>query len=780
MSTPESGNGKIIELQTAQLAPAPLALVVADRHSNRIHLEDFLTQRGYAVTLLDGSTEIQPDVIARGYSVAFIETDLPRGAGYALVETLRAQSGAWRYIPVIAVGATLTTRDRIKCRAMGFSDIMLAPIDQTELQRITRAWLGEDGVPEQQGAQEQFNSVALLDICRRLHDAESEHAPAKAAKAFRELEAEISQRQARMPGPRAPRPSAAEIHALRRRKANILVVEDDKSTLLTIKRVLEKQNYTVIEAGDLQEAMKVCEQTLPDLVLLDAILPDGTGFELCDRLKRLPGATELPVLFVTSLTDDQSIRRAFAAGAIDYIPKPIHFDTLTRRIHTVLNARHAEAQVRELSLRDTITELPNRADFRNRLTSMISRAAATRHQLAVMFLDLDRFKFVNETLGHDVGDLLLSAVGNRLQAAIRSTDLVARLGGDEFGLVLDQIDGPAVAAAVAETIKSSLSSPFNVLNQEIFISASIGIAVYPGDAKDSGVLMKKADTAMSRAKINATGSQFYESGMERSSSRRLMLEADLRRALEREEFVLHYQPQIDLRSRRCVGMEALIRWQHPVNGMVPPNDFIPIAEDTGIICDIGAWALTRACQDLKDWRMVGDAPEYVAVNLSSRQLDRADLINTVTEALRTTGLPASALELEITESAVMKREELVINTLQGLKDTGVRLAIDDFGTGYSSFLYLKRFPLDVLKIDRSFISDLSSDPESTELIKGMLALAHALQLSVVAEGLETVEQMAFLTAQNCDLAQGYLISKPIPIDELREQYQVMDTAYQVV
>ncbi|NNL99942.1 MAG: bifunctional diguanylate cyclase/phosphodiesterase, partial [Gammaproteobacteria bacterium] len=401
-----------------------------------------------------------------------------------------------------------------------------------------------------------------------------------------------------------------------------------------------------------------------------------------------------------------------------------------------------------------------------------------RHQLAVMFLDLDRFKFVNETLGHDVGDLLLSAVADRLQAAIRSTDLVARLGGDEFGLVLDQIDSPAVAAAVAETIKGSLSSPFNVLEQEIFISASIGIAVYPSDATDSGVLMKKADTAMSRAKINATGSQFYESGMERSSSRRLMLEADLRRALDREEFVLHYQPQIDLVSRRCVGMEALIRWQHPVNGTVPPNDFIPIAEDTGFICDIGAWALQRACQDLMEWRLEGSAPEYVAVNLSSRQLDRPDLISTVNDALRTTGLAATALELEITESAVMKREELVINTLQGLKDIGVRLAIDDFGTGYSSFLYLKRFPLDVLKIDRSFISDLSSDPESTELIKGMLALAHALQLSVVAEGVETVEQLAFLTTQSCDLAQGYLISKPIPIDELKAQFTVMDTAYQ--
>ncbi|MBT8447198.1 MAG: EAL domain-containing protein, partial [Gammaproteobacteria bacterium] len=716
--------------------------------------------------------------ISLAYSIAFIETDLPRGAGYALVETLRAQVGAWRYIPVIAVASTLSTRDRIKCRAMGFSDIMQAPIELNELQRITRVWLGDDAVPDQSALREQFNSVVLLDICRRLHDAESQHAPGKAARAFRELEAEVGQRQSRMPGPRTPRPSAAETHALRRRRPSILVVEDDKSTLLTIKRVLEKQNYTVVEASDLHDAMKCCERALPDLVLMDAILPDGTGFELCGNIKRIAGATDLPVLFVTSLTDDQSVRRAFAAGAIDYIPKPIHFDTLTRRIHTVLNARHAEARVRELSLRDSITELPNRADFRNRLTSMLDRAQSARHQLAVMFLDLDRFKFVNETLGHDVGDLLLSAVADRLQAAIRSTDLVARLGGDEFGLVLDQIDSPAVAAAVAETIKGSLSSPFNVLEQEIFISASIGIAVYPSDATDSGVLMKKADTAMSRAKINATGSQFYESGMERSSSRRLMLEADLRRALDREEFVLHYQPQIDLVSRRCVGMEALIRWQHPVNGTVPPNDFIPIAEDTGFICDIGAWALQRACQDLMEWRLEGSAPEYVAVNLSSRQLDRPDLISTVNDALRTTGLAATALELEITESAVMKREELVINTLQGLKDIGVRLAIDDFGTGYSSFLYLKRFPLDVLKIDRSFISDLSSDPESTELIKGMLALAHALQLSVVAEGVETVEQLAFLTTQSCDLAQGYLISKPIPIDELKAQFTVMDTAYQ--
>lgn len=550
----------------------------------------------------------------------------------------------------------------------------------------------------------------------------------------------------------------------------ILIVDDDRGMRFALRNVLENDGYRIEEATNGAQAVSLCERGMPDLVLLDAIMPVMDGFRTCSKIRELPDGENTPILVITSLDDDQSISRAFSAGAVDYIPKPVHFSVLRQRVSRLLHAGKAEKHIRRLAYHDSLTGLANRAHFNGRLEELLNRPAEENEMLAILFLDLDRFKLVNDTLGHDVGDLLLKAVAERLLGTVRSGDLVARLGGDEFTIILERVASADVVARVADKICRILSAPFVFSGQEIYVTASIGISMYPTDAKDAQTIIKHADTAMFKAKDNGGGYIFYAEGMEAEACQILGLETELRQALDKDEFRLYYQPQADLKTGEIVGAEALIRWQHPERGIVAPGFFIPQAEETGLIINIGDWVLNEACRQIQDWQTRGYKVPRISVNLSRRHLEVKGVIERIDKLLKQSSVPPHLLELEITESAIMRQAEEMISILHQLKEMDLHLAIDDFGIGYSSLNYLKRFPLDRLKIDRSFVNDITTDPEDAAIITAIMALARSLRLEVVAEGVETEAQKNFLRQQNCDIMQGYYLEKPIPAEDFEERY----------
>lgn len=433
----------------------------------------------------------------------------------------------------------------------------------------------------------------------------------------------------------------------------------------------------------------------------------------------------------------------------------------------ITNRKQAEERLNYLAHFDLLTNLPNRILFRDRLGLAIARAPWQKRAVAVLFLDLDRFKVINDTLGQAGGDLLLKAVSERLVSSVREGDTVARLGGDLFGLILDDLAQPADSFRVSQKILDALSKPIELKGQEIFVSVSIGIAICPNDGQEMDQLMKHADTAMSRAKEQGGNNyQLYSPIMNQSATKRLALENNLRHALERGEFVLHYQPKVDLATGRIVGMEALVRWKSPELGMISPAEFIPLAEETGLIVPIGEWILRTACAQNKAWQRMNLPPIRMGVNLSVRQLQRQTLIGTVAHLLNETGLDPNYLELELTESIIMKSSESTMAELRELHLGGIEISIDDFGTGYSSLSYLKRLPIDSLKIDKSFVQDVTTDPDDAAIVTAIVTMAHSLKLKVVAEAVETVEQLEFLRSLKCDRMQGYLFSKPLPAEEV--------------
>lgn len=445
-----------------------------------------------------------------------------------------------------------------------------------------------------------------------------------------------------------------------------------------------------------------------------------------------------------------------------------------------ISERHTfESKLAYMATHDALTGLPNRTLFNDRLEQALAHASRNDRLVALMFLDLDRFKNINDTLGHDIGDLLLKAVAERLKACVRADDTLARLGGDELTLIMDDLDHVDSATIVAQKILFALEQPFHLAGHEIFISGSIGITFYPFDDIEAGELVKNADTAMYSAKnLGGNNFQFYTAKMNAMVRSQLDMETRLRYALERNELFLHYQPQIDLESGRILSVEALLRWQNPELGLVPPAQFIPIAEDTGLILPISEWVLRAACAQAVAWQKAGLGMICVAVNLSARQFAQPDLVEMINSILDETGLEACDLDLELTESMVMHSTERTITTMHQLKRLGVLISIDDFGTGYSSLSYLKRFPIDILKIDRSFVRDITINPDDAAIASAIIAMAHNLKLKVIAEGVETAEQLVFLRDHRCSAVQGYYFSEPLPPEDvarlLRDSWRFTD------
>jgi diguanylate cyclase (GGDEF)-like protein/PAS domain S-box-containing protein len=480
---------------------------------------------------------------------------------------------------------------------------------------------------------------------------------------------------------------------------------------------------------------------------------------LLQSVAALPPGCELRIV-----RKDGSERWAeFSVGSIEVDGQPAALGTA----FDVTERKRAEEQIKSLAYVDSLTGLPNRLLFNDRVTMAVAHAHRHGHRLAVIFLDLDRFKTINDSLGHSLGDRLLQGVAERLQGSVREGDTVARLGGDEFILLLPEITRGLDVVNVAEKIREALRHPFRLEGRELFATASMGVSLYPDDGIDAETLVKNADVAMYRAKEHGRDNyRLYAPAMNATALERLALESSLRKALGRGELVVYYQPLVDLRFGRIHGVEALLRWRHPEKGLLAPSEFIPLAELTGLILGIGSWVLRTACAQVKSWQARGHRELSVAVNISARQFGRPDLVETVKRALRETGLEPRFLDLEITESNAMQNAENTIHTLNELKAIGVRISIDDFGIGYSSLSYLKRLPIDTLKIDQSFVRDITVDPDDAAIATAVIAMAHTLKLKVVAEGVETEGQGVFLAARHCDRMQGYLFSAPLPAEDV--------------
>ncbi|MFM2061502.1 MAG: hypothetical protein RLZZ507_1172 [Cyanobacteriota bacterium] len=587
-------------------------------------------------------------------------------------------------------------------------------------------------------------------------------------------------------------------------KKDILIVDDTPDNLRFLATILSEQGYSVRKALDGQMAITACQNLLPDLILLDILMPEMNGYEVCQLLKSNEHTKKIPVIFLSAIDDVLDKVKAFEVGGVDYITKPFHGEEVLIRVKNQLSLRDAEQKIlnlnieleervkertlqlelanqelkRELyerqqlqsqllhrALHDPLTNLSNRTLFMEGLDKALKLAQVeSDYQFAILFLDCDRFKIINDSLGHLVGDELLIAIGKRLQNLMRDSDILARLGGDEFAIFLDKVTDISYAKIVADTILKELSSPFKLSRTEVFISASIGIVLGNKNYHNPQELLRDADTAMYRAKSQGKSRYcVFTHDMYQEAIKLLQLENDLKRAIKRQEFIVYYQPIVCLSTGRISGFEALVRWQHPTLGMVSPGDFIPIAEETGLIAAIDTWVLQTACRQLRNWQeqKVIDEDISMSVNLSVRLFSQPNLLAIIDQAWRENQLNPQNLKLEITESAIMENSEAAAVILQQLRKCQIQLSIDDFGTGYSSLSYLHRFPVNILKIDQCFINTLESNPRTTGLIATIINLAHTSEMKAIAEGIETPEKLAQLRDLGCDFGQGYLFSKPL-------------------
>ena len=551
----------------------------------------------------------------------------------------------------------------------------------------------------------------------------------------------------------------------------VLLVEDNAGDARLMREMLADSDTTqfdVTHVNRLDEGLRQLESSDFNLMLLDLWLPDGEGLDTVARA--LAAVSNAPIVVMTSHDDEALAVKAVQSGAQDYLVKG-QADTrgLVRTIRHAVERHRMLSELKRSRRRehhqathDSLTGLPNRQLLYDRLFHALAYSSRHRESFAVLFIDIDHFKNVNDTRGHAAGDKLLTAAAERLSACLRKTDTAARLGGDEFVVILTDLIRIQDAARVAQNTLRALAKPYILGTTELLVTASIGIAIYPTDGEDQDRLIKNADTAMYKAKEEGGNNyRFYTLSANARAFERLALEDSLREALESGQFEVFYQPQVDVVSWQVAGVEALLRWRHPNLGLVLPGQFIPLAEETGLIAPLGEWVLRETCKQIKAWQLAGLPGIRAAVNLSYHQLKRKGLAKTVAGILRETNLDPEHIALEITESSIAQDAETAIATLRALKNLGLRIFVDDFGTGYSSLALLKRFPPDGLKIDQSFICDVTTNPCDASIVTALVAMAKGMNLEIVAEGVETPEQLEFLRSRQCRLMQGYLFSKPL-------------------
>jgi diguanylate cyclase (GGDEF)-like protein len=592
-------------------------------------------------------------------------------------------------------------------------------------------------------------------------------------------------------------------------RPRLLIVDDISDNRAILTRRFQRRGFDVVEAECGLTAIELIDKESFDLVLLDVMMPGMDGIETLKRIRSQNSASALPVIMVTARSESGNIVDALELGANDYVTKPVDFAVALARVNTQISRKRAveqvalaneelrkanqdlerrveertsrlidanqrlkveiadreESQARSqyLAYHDSLTGLGNRLLFKEQLEEALKDVSITPHPLAVLFLDLDGFKAVNDTLGHSIGDLLLKSVATKLRDILPRTDRIARLGGDEFAILQISATQPGSSIALAEKIIEVVGQPSSIDGHDVTVGASVGIAVaHPGNMNTENFL-KSADLAMYSAKSDGRGTyRMFDPEMDAIVQARRLLERDMRTALAQDGFRLFYQPLVNLQTKKVTAFEALMRWQHPERGMVPPSDFIPVAEEMGLIVQLGEWALRQACAEATEW------PDgiCVSVNLSPLQFSKGNLVSSVMSALASAGLPASRLELEITESVLLEKSERNITILNQLRDLGVRISMDDFGTGYSSIGYLRSFPFDKIKIDQSFVRDLLVDEGSLAIVRAIAGLGVSFGMITTAEGVETEEQMRCLNLEGCIEVQGYLYSKPVPASEI--------------
>ncbi|MFA7593557.1 MAG: EAL domain-containing protein [Thiohalobacteraceae bacterium] len=805
-------------------------LLVEDDAPSQLVARSMLERLGCRVVVANNGREALEMLDGRHFDLLLMDCQMPELDGYETTRRIRSSGGAHAAVPILAMTANATAGDREHCLAIGMNDHISKPLRLQVLAEKLRPWLPVavsdtaarpidhsldhvifDDIRAQLGATfGEYLAVFERDMARyiaMLAEQVQQPDPRTVMATAHTLRGSAStigavrlagiaqsiESAARHGGAATLSADTAELRTALLEfsqmaaavaatteqdmpPATVLIVDEDHGTRLVLRKLMEADGCTVIESDNGADAVASCQESMPDLILMDAVMPGMDGFTACARIRAQAECAATPVLMITALDDTTAIEHALAAGATDYIPRPINFGLLRKRIARLLHAHRADRDRWRLANVDELTGLSNRQAFRETLAGMVLSAQDASADLAVLFLDLDRFKIANDSLGHDVGDLLIRAVGARILQCVQPDDLVARLGGDEFGVVLHNPTGRDMVAKVAGRLCQILAEPFTFLEKEVFLGASIGIAMYPQDGETLGELIKNADTAMYQAKADKGGRyNFYQSDMAHAVAARLDIERDLRRALDRDQFELYYQPQIDLDSGQVFAVEALIRWRHPDRGMVLPLEFIPIAEETGLIIPIGHWVLVQACAAAA--RLRRTLPDIrMAVNFCGKQLQQPGFVESVYAALKNSDLPAHALELEITESSLIDKSGSVATVIAEIKAAGISLSVDDFGTGYSSLSYLSRLPLDMVKIDRTFVRNLPDDTVNANLIKAIVAMTTSLGITVLAEGVETQAQVDALHAMGCTRMQGFHWARPLPFEELVRWFGARDGA----
>jgi len=550
---------------------------------------------------------------------------------------------------------------------------------------------------------------------------------------------------------------------------HVLLVEDNPGDARLVQELLSEtgSQFELFHVVTLTDARQHLMAEGVDCVLLDLSLPDASRLEAPMQLRA--AAPDVPIVILSGLQDELLAIKAVQEGAQDYLVKGrVDGAAIGRSIRYAAERKLLEMQMAHKAMHDALTGLPNRTLFHDRLKHAVMRAKRHQSMLGVMFIDLDGFKPINDGLGHDVGDLLLKALGRRLQEGLRASDTAARFGGDEFMVLCEDVADEQHVISIAERLQAAVAEPFRIAGHDLAVSSSMGIVVSTGHEESADSLIRNADAAMYRAKRQGVSYEMFDDGMRSRVRARARTESDLHRAIEEREFRLLYQPQVDLRSGRVVGLEALLRWDHPERGVVEPAEFLWLAEETGMITKIGEWALRQSCLHARAWVARNGSPLRVSVNLSARQHRDPDLVDLVERILTETRTDPATLCLEITENVLVNDADAAAQTLHALKGLGVRLSIDEFGTGHSSLGSLKRFPLDMLKVDRSFVSGLGTDTEDAAIVTAIINLAHSLGLQTVADGVETKEQVDELRALGCDVGQGFYFARPRPSDAIAE------------